>query len=117
MDTIAQVDAFFAGKPEEWALFDALSRAVLARYPDTRLRVMKTCVAFDDPKPFLYVSFPPRKGLRGLFATISLREQTAHPRFYMVVPVSAGRYTVHLHIGHEAQIDDELLKLIARAHR
>ena len=50
-----QTDLFFAGKPEAWALFEALRESVLSRYPDTQLRVMKTCVAFDDPKPYLYV--------------------------------------------------------------
>ena len=42
MDIIAQTDAFFAGKPEAWALFEALRSRVLARWPDTGLRVMKT---------------------------------------------------------------------------
>ena len=51
MDIIAQTDAFFAGKPEAWALFEALRSRVLACWPDTGLRVMKTCIAFDDPKP------------------------------------------------------------------
>ena len=117
MDTMVQTDLFFAGKPEAWALFEALRESVLSRYPDTKLRVMKTCVAFDDPKPYLYVSFPPRKSMGGILATISLRERMEHPRFFMVVPVNQSRFTVHLHIERAEQIDAELLSLVALSHR
>ena len=37
MDTMEQTDLFFAGKPEAWALFEALRESVLSRYPDTKL--------------------------------------------------------------------------------
>ncbi|MGN0773203.1 MAG: DUF5655 domain-containing protein [Candidatus Ventricola sp.] len=117
MDVIAQTDAFFAGKPLQWALFEALRGRVLARWPDTRLRVMKTCVAFDDPRPYLYVSFPPRKRMEGLWLSISLREAAEHPRFAMVVPVSRTRYTAHIHLPDAQAIDEELLSLIALSRR
>lgn len=117
MDAIAQIDAFFAGKSEAWALFEALREQVLARWPDTGLRVMKTCIAFDDPKPYLYVSFPPRKHMAGLWLSISLREAAEHPRFAMVVPVSKARYTVHIHLQDADAIDEELLSLIALSRR
>ena len=117
MDTIAQVDAFFAGKPEQWVLFHALQEAVCSAYPSAMLRVMRTCISFDDPRPFAYVSFPPRKGLSGLWLSISLWGQREHPRFAMVVPVSKSRYTVHIHLQDETAIDQELLNLIALSHR
>ena len=117
MDIIAQIDAFFAGKPAQWALFEALRERVLARYPDTGLRVMKTCVAFDDPKPYLYVSFPPRKHMAGLWLSIGLREAADHPRFQMVVPVSQTRLTAQIHLQDADAIDEELLALIAASHR
>lgn len=117
MDAIAQIDAFFAGKSEAWALFEALREQVLARWPDTGLRVMKTCIAFDDPKPYLYVSFPPRKHMAGLWLSISLRQAAEHPRFAMVVPVSKSRYTAHIHLQDADAIDEELLSLIALSRR
>ena len=117
MDIIAQTDAFFAGKPEAWALFEALRSRVLSCWPDTGLHVMKTCIAFDDPKPYLYVSFPPRKYLAGLWLSISLREPAEHPRFAMVVPVSRTRYTVHIHLPDADAVDEELLSLIALSRR
>ena len=117
MDIIAQTDAFFAGKPEAWALFEALRSRVLARWPDTGLRVMKTCIAFDDPKPYLYVSFPPRKHMAGLWLSISLRETMTHPKISMLVPVSKARYTAHIHLAGAEEIDEALLALIDQSRR
>ena len=117
MDTIAQIDAFFAGKPQAWAVFEALRAELLCVYPDAKLRVMKTCIAFDDPKPFAYVSFPPKKSLPGICLSIGLREEMRHPRFAMLVPVSKSRFTAHIHLPDESAVDDELLFLIALGHR
>ncbi|MBR3795812.1 MAG: hypothetical protein IKK34_07265 [Clostridia bacterium] len=117
MDITAQVDAYFAKKPDAFMIFETLRHAVWAAYPSAQLRVMKTCICFDDPKPFAYVSFPPKKSLRGLWLSISLREAMAHPRFAMVVPVSKSRYTVHIHLPDQSAVDHELLSLIALSHR
>ena len=113
MDITAQTDLFFAGKDEEWAVFEALREALMARWPDTKLRVMKTCISFDDEKPYCYVSHPPKKNMRGILVSISLRENMAHPRFFAVVPVSARRFTVHIQAEEASQVDEELLELIA----
>lgn len=117
MNAIAQADAFFAGKPETWALFEALRIRLLKTWPQGRLRVMKTCISFDDPKPVVYISFPPRKSLSGLWLSISLREAMSHPRFAMVVPVSRSRFTAHIHLPDEHAIDDELISLIEMGRR
>ena len=117
MDGIAQIDAFFSGKRQAWAVFEALRVRVGKVYPAAQLRVMKTCIAFDDPNPFLYVSFPPKKSLQGLWLSISLREATVHPRIAMLVPVSKSRCTAHIHLADAQGIDDELLALIALSHR
>ena len=117
VDILAQTDAFFAGKPQQWKVFEAVRKAILVRYPDASIRVMKTCIAFDDPKPLCYVSVPPKKGMAGLMLTISLKEMMHHSRFCMVVPVSKQRFTVHIHIADESQADQELMDLIALSHR
>ena len=117
MDTIVQTDAFFAGKPQAWAAFDALYAQLCGHYPDTQVRVMKTCIVLEDSKPYCYISFPPKKSMDGLLVTISFRQRIDHPRIYMVVPVSKKRFTVHIHLQNEEQIDEELLALIAASRR
>ncbi|MBQ7052019.1 MAG: hypothetical protein IJN79_04415 [Clostridia bacterium] len=111
-DETAAVDAFFAGRVQAWTLFDALSRAVRSAYPGAKLRVMKTCIAFDDLKPFLYVSFPPRKSMQGLWLSIGLREAYDHPRIAMLVPISKTRFTAHIHLTCAQEIDAQLMQLI-----
>ena len=122
MDVIAQADACFAGKSREWSIFEKMRRALLEKWPDTQLRVMKTCIAFDDPKPYCYASLQPKSRIGGaaghfILVTISLREQMTHPRFWQVTPISKKRYTVHIVVSEESGIDDELLELIALSHR
>ncbi|MBP3655616.1 MAG: hypothetical protein J6K32_02860 [Clostridia bacterium] len=114
MDWMAQADAFFAGRPESWRLFEALRLRLTERRPGGGVRVMKTCIAFDDPKPYCYVSIPRRSMLQGkspdsIQITFSRRTAQGHPRFAAVVPVSRGRYTVHLLLERKEEIDDELL--------
>ncbi len=53
----------------------------------------------------------------GLIVIISLRETMAHPRFFMVVPISKHRFTVHIHLKEESEIDEELMALIALSRR
>ena len=117
MDTVAKVDAFFSGQSDAWKVFEALCVRMQSVYPNAQVRVMKTCISFDDPVPFAYVSFPPKKNLAGIWLSISLRERLDHPRFVMVVPVSKSRYTVHIHLPDEDAINDELLELITLSHR
>ena len=117
MDERAAFDAFFAGRPQEWVPAEALRTALLERWPGTTQRAMKTCMSFDDPKPYCYLSHPPRRGMRGVLVTFSLPEPMEHPRFFMVVPVNQSRFTVHLHIERAEQIDAELISLIALSHR
>ena len=109
MDTAAECDLFFSGRAEAWALFEELRTELLAKWPDTRMRVMKTCIAFEDPKPYCYISYPPRKHMKGIMLTFGLREQAEHERFFQVVPISRGRFTVHVLVSRLEEIDSELL--------
>ena len=117
MEQLAALDAFFYGRDKAWEICEALRVRLLERWPDTQLRVMKTCISFGDPKPYAYVSLPPKKSMHGILLSVSLRESVVHPRFYRVVPVSAHRHTVHIYIESKEQIDEELLEWIERAHR
>ena len=119
MDEVFETDAFFAGREKEWAIFEALRARILERWPQAKTRVMKTCVSFDDPKPFAYASHPPRKSMTGLMLTYSLRAPEAHARYFMVVPVNQKRSTVHVLLGTPDEADDWLLAQLelARSQR
>jgi len=117
MDGIAQTDAFFAGKPKQWELFETLRKNLCAAYPNTRLRVMKTCISFDDPKPYCYVSLPKKKVEDGLLVSVSLRERMAHPRILMLVPISKTRFTAHIPVRDVTEIDEDIVAIIALSRR
>ena len=117
MDEQAAFDAFFAGKPEEWAAAEALRTALMARWPGTTMRAMKTCLSFDDPKPYCYLSHPPRRGMHGVMVTFSLPEPMENPRFFMVAPINKRRCTVHVLLDDASQADEELLAWIAASRR
>ena len=121
MDILAQADAFFDGNRERWELFEALRQSLLRAWPQTSLRVMKTCIAFDDPKPYCYVSLPRRSMLSGrnqssLLVSVSLDAPQENPRFFAVAAVSKRRYTAHIILQNCGEIDDEFLGWVARSH-
>ena len=115
MDGIFETDAFFAGHKAEWEIFEALRARILERWPQAKTRVMKTCVSFDDPKPFVYVSHPPRKSMTGLLVTYSLRAPEPQARYFMVVPVNQRRSTVHVLLGTPEEADGWLLEQLELA--
>ena len=115
MDGIFETDAFFSGRPLEWAVFEALRTRILGRWPQTQTKVMKTCVRFGDPRPFAYVSHPPRKSMEGLLLTFSLRAPQAQERYFMVVPVNSRRSTVHVLLQSPGEADGWLLGQLEQA--
>ena len=117
MDIRAQIDVFFMGRLREWKLFENIRKAICTAYPQTSLRVMKTCISFDDPKPYCYVSFPKRKSEEGLLLSISLKERVEHPRIAMITAVSKMRFTAHIPVRSDAEVDEEMLALIADSRR
>ena len=111
-----EAELFFGGKPELRALFAQLAQRMEREWPETRLRTMKTCVRFDDPRPYLYVSLARGAmtgGRAGLLLSFGLPEPLHHPRFYRVVPISSARYTVHLPVCDASEIDDELVDIVS----
>ena len=115
MDEVFETDAFFAGRPLEWAIFEALHTRILERWPQTKTQVMKTCVRFGDPKPFVYVSHPPRKSMTGLLVTFSLRAPGQQERYFMVVPINSRRSTVHVLLEGPQEADGWLLARLEQA--
>ena len=115
MDVLFETDAFFAGRPQEWAIFEALRARIMEQWPQTQTQVMKTCVRFSDPKPFAYISHPPRKSMTGLLVTLSLRAPGPQERYFMVVPINSKRSTVHVLLKSPQEADDWVMEQIERA--
>ena len=115
MDALFETDAFFAGRPLEWEIFETLRACITERWPQTQTRVMKTCVRFEEAKPFAYVSHPLRKALTGLLVTFSLRAPQTQERYFLVVPINKRRCTVHVLLTSPEEADGWLLDQLEQA--
>jgi len=111
------LEEFFKGQADSRRLFDALYAAVSA-IGLAEVRVTKSQVAFRRRIAFAW-AWMPRTVLRGrgapLVLTLALRRQDASPRWKQVVEPYPGRYTHHLELYAEEEIDDEVLRWIKEA--
>ena len=109
---------FFAGHPQELCAYRALEEAVRARIPDMTVRMMKSCVAFDDGRPFCYVSRQ-RCGERKdayILVSFGLDAPIADSRIAAAVEPYPNRWTHHVPVGDPEEVDAQLLAWIDWAH-
>lgn len=110
------LDEFFAGREEARALFEAV-RAEVAALGTAEVRVSKSQVALWHGHNVAVVWTPDRyrKSTAPLVLTVSLRRRDSSPRWKEIVPVSGGRYTHHLELRSDGEIDDEVRGWLAEA--
>lgn len=111
---------FFDIKPASLPLYEAFRKCVITRWPDTRIEVKKTQISFFNHRMFAAVSFTPvcrAKDRPDPFLTITFglpyRKESA--RIDVATEPYPNRWTHHVMIGTEEEIDDELLLWIAEA--
>lgn len=111
---------FFDGRPRELALYERLAEALLSRFPEAGVRVRKTQIGFYDGGLFACASLTPvrpkaQRPDRFITVTFGLDFPLEDPRA-LAVAVSSRRWTHHVILGSEADIDDTLLGWIAQSH-
>ena len=111
---------FFDGKPHELALYEKLAGRLLAAYPQTAIRVQKTQISFDDGRMSACVSLAPvrrraERPARFITVTFSLEAPLEDPRA-LPVRIREDRWTHHVIVGREDEIDDSLMGWIDRSH-
>lgn len=105
--------------PESRALYAALAQAILARCPEAEIREAKTQLGFFHGCGFAWLSQPRRrKGWPEQYVMLSLglRARLESPRVTEAVEPCPGRWTHHILITSEAEIDPVLLGWIDEAH-
>lgn len=91
----AEALLFFASAPDALALYDGLEEMILSAFPDTRVIVQKSQIAFDCGRRFAFVSL---RGKR-LVVSFGLGRREDSPRVLQAVdashpggqPLRAGR--------------------------
>lgn len=111
------LDEFFNGRPASRRIFNALSDA-LAEVGPAEIRVTRSQVAFRRKRAFAWAWIPGRY-LRGdhapLVLTLAMRRKDQSPRWKQVVEPTKGRYTHHLELRSEEDVDDEVRTWIREA--
>lgn len=118
MPDFTNIDAmqFFDRRPRELALYQDFERKVLAACPDTHIRVQKTQITFENRHGFAFVSLPRRKVQQPtIVVSFGLSYRVDSSRIWVATEPYPNRWTHHMLIADEGQLDDELLGWIKEA--
>ena len=110
---------FFDGRPLELALYQTLFRSLETAFPEASVRVQKTQISFYGRHLFAAVSLPVRRR-KGwpehcIVVTIGLSYRLESPRIAVAVEPYPNRWTHHVLVSGEEQIDGELLVWLKEA--
>jgi hypothetical protein len=110
---------FFQHSPAAMALYQALLRRMEPLFPQTALRVQKTQISFYDRHLFAAVSLPRSARQFGpeavLVLTLGLNRRLDEPRAAVIVEPYPGRFTHHIPLRGEADLDAALLGWLQEA--
>ena len=118
MPDFAAIDAmrFFDRRPHALALYQILEGKVRAACPDTRVRVLKSQITLENRHGFAFVSLPRRKAQgEAIVVSFGLSYRVDSPRIWAAAEPYPNRWTHHVLVSDEAQLDDELLGWIEQA--
>ena len=121
METITADELFFFdAKPGAFFLYEAFRKAVLDKIPETRIEVKKTQISFFSRYMFAAVSFAKVSRAKDrpdpfLTITFGLPYRKESARIDVATEPYPTRWTHHVRIGAEDEIDGELLSWIVEA--
>ena len=111
---------FFDGKPTELALYQTLERAMAARFPEASVKVQKSQISFYHRHLFAAASLPLRRRKEWpkecLLVTFGLSHRLSSPRIAVAVEPYPNRWTHHVVVAREEEIDGALLDWLAEAY-
>ena len=112
---------FFNQWPQLLSLYETLCDKLCAAYPDVKIKVAKTKISFYNRHMFAMASLPVRRRKEWpssyLMVSFGLGIPIASPRIAAKVEAYPGRWTHHVLIEYEAQLDGELLGWLDEAYR
>ena len=112
---------FFAGRPQELALYQSLFGCLDQICPDGTAKVHKTQISFYCPRLFAAVSLPPHRWSgwppHCLTLTLGLGRRLDSPRVAATTQPYPNRWTHHIPLASPEQLDEELMGWLAQACR
>ena len=112
---------FFEQQPAALPLYEAFADAVIRQYPDTKVKVQKSQISFSNRYMFACVSFVRVKKKKELpdpylVVTLGMSYPLESSRVAVKTEPYPGRWTTHIVLGDEKEVDGELLKWVAEAY-
>lgn len=103
-------------------LYEAFEQRVLAEIEGVGIKVQKTQIAFSNRHNFAFVSFMPvrKAGERPdgyIVVTFGLDHRVDNPRIDVAVEPYPKRWTHHVLIAEQEEIDGELMEWVKEAAR
>lgn len=115
----ADVLAYFSGKPEELALYEAVYAQLCRAFPGASVKVQKSQISFYGRHLFAAASLPVRRRKDWpkmcLMVTVGLPYRLDSPRVAAASEPYPGRWTHHVLVTEADQIDEELMGWLREA--
>ena len=117
----ADVLFYFSGRPLELQLYQTLTERLDRRLPQTAVRVQKSQISFYGRHLFAAASVPVRRK-KGwpehcLMVTFGLFDRLESPRIAVAVEPYPNRWTHHVLVTGEEELDEELLGWLEAAYQ
>ena len=111
---------FFDSMPSALPLYNVFEQKVVEGIADVNIKVQKTQIAFSNRHNFAFVSFIPVRRAKErpesyIVVTFGLRHQLESPRIDVATEPYPNRWTHHVLISNEEEIDEELMGWIKEA--
>ena len=116
----ADAGMFFDGHPAELALYEALFRRMDGAFPEGTVKVQKSQISFYNKHLFACVSFMRVRKKKDcpdhyIVVTFGLEHQAESPRIDIAAEPYPNRWTHHLLVSRQDEIDGELMGWIREA--
>ena len=111
---------FFNEMPDALPLYEAFRNRVTEEIQDVRIDVKKTQISFSNKRMFACVSFIKARRAKDrpspyLVVTFGLVHQAQSPRIDVATEAYPNRWTHHVTVGTQGEIDDELMAWVRKA--
>lgn len=111
--------AYFRGNSLELGLYQALYGAMDLALPESKVKVKKSQISFYDRRLFAAASIPVRRKKNWpehcLLVTFGLAYRLEDPRIAVAVEPYPNRWTHHVVVSREEEIDEQLLSWLREA--
>lgn len=111
---------FFDKNPSALPIYETFEQRVFDEIGQVSIKVKKTQISFSNKYNFAFVSFLPVRRAKDrpatyLVVTFGLNYQVASPRIDVATEAYPNRWTHHVLISRQEEIDDELMAWVREA--